>query len=251
MQDKTSHPHPFSHIPGVSYDLETGEPFLPLPPPLDKYRLTPWRYNEADIQSVLSMMNDERVYMYLMGPPCPYTIEHAKSWIAAKTENTGKLVTYLRETKSWSDIQKISGCPFEVVRFSENPNSAGAEHLGVIDAKVESMLDAPGRSWNEPFFSDAEFAATQQWIFGDYLSPSHHNKGIMTACMKLLLDQFFDPIMRVKEWRVTAFVGNWASRRVFEKNGFVFTGEIQLMGTLPVAKGGPKEVHAWVLELSR
>ncbi|KAH8917936.1 hypothetical protein BT69DRAFT_1354325 [Atractiella rhizophila] len=234
--------HPFSHIPGISYDTETEEPFLKLPPPLDNYRLTPWRSDEADIHSNMEILNDKRVYMNLLGPPFPYTIENARFWCSLRTDGTRKLVTYLRETKDWRDIQKISGCPFEVIRYSDRPDSAGGKFLGSIDARP---LD--GEPFEDACFPDIDFASKQSWMFGDLLSPEHHGKGVMSACLSVLLAQFFDPIMRVKHWKVTPFVGNWASRRVFEKNGFSLTGETKAQGTL-AHKGGPEEMQEWVLE---
>ncbi|KAH8925099.1 hypothetical protein BT69DRAFT_18884 [Atractiella rhizophila] len=243
--------HPFSHIPGVSYDPKTNEPFLTLAPPLHNYRLTPWRDDEVDVQSNMEILNDKRVYMNLLGPPYPYTEEMAKSWIKQKHECTSRLVKYLQETKGWSEIQKISACPFEVIRYSENIESAGGRLLGCIDARPESLNVKPGEMWKDPFFPDGDFAGKQQWMFGDFLSPDHHGKGVMSACVAVLLARFFDPIMRVKYWRLGAFVGNWASRRVFEKNGFHFTGETRSCGKRVASKGEPEELFEWVMELRR
>ena len=51
---------------------------------------------------------------------------------------------------------------------------------------------------------------------------THHGRGIMTAALKTLVDEWMIVRMGAKQLRVEAFIGNIGSVRVFEKNGFVW-----------------------------
>lgn len=55
----------------------------------------------------------------------------------------------------------------------------------------------------------------------DYLAPSHHGRGIMSAALGTIIREWMVPRMAARKIRVEAFVGNVGSVRVFEKNGFV------------------------------
>lgn len=74
----------------------------------------------------------------------------------------------------------------------------------------------------------------------DFIAPSYWGQGIMSAAVKVALDfsmQYFN--LHIAE--VTYFAENRASRRVFEKNGFVDTGIVPKGMTMSESKGG--KVH--------
>lgn len=54
----------------------------------------------------------------------------------------------------------------------------------------------------------------------DCLASSHHGKGIMTAAVRTLMQEWVVPCMGAKAMRVEACEGNVGSVKVFEKNGF-------------------------------
>ena len=54
----------------IQINPATGEPFLPLRSHPNLI-LTPFR--DADVPAILELLNDERVYSWLDGPPKPYT----------------------------------------------------------------------------------------------------------------------------------------------------------------------------------
>lgn len=51
----------------------------------------------------------------------------------------------------------------------------------------------------------------------DWLTPSHHGKGIMTLVMKTVLRDWAVPYMNVRNLKCYLFKGNTGSLRVFEK----------------------------------
>ena len=62
----------------------------------------------------------------------------------------------------------------------------------------------------------------------DYLAASHHGKGIMSAAIGTLIRDWAVPRMGVRQIRVETFVDNIGSRRVFEKNGFVYEKSVPM-----------------------
>ncbi len=55
-----------------------------------------------------------------------------------------------------------------------------------------------------------------------YLAPSHHRRGIMSAATNAIVHDFLVPYMNAHLITGSYFECNSGSRKVFEKNGFVF-----------------------------
>jgi len=84
------------------------------------------------------------------------------------------------------------------------------------------------------------------WAMGDYLKPSHHGKGIMTAVVGILLNAWGIPRMNIRCVQAIVLEGNTGSVRVFEKNGFVLRKTVQdcvRMVTKAEYIGGLHTVH--------
>ena len=62
----------------------------------------------------------------------------------------------------------------------------------------------------------------------------------MTSALRTLLDKFAIPDLHVHEIIGTNFGHNIASRRVFEKNGFIYRNTVPNAATLSESKGGGK-----------
>lgn len=58
-----------------------------------------------------------------------------------------------------------------------------------------------------------------------YLAPSHHRRGIMSAVLKVLLNEWMVPKMNCQTIWVGYFPNNEASARTFVRNGFKVAGE--------------------------
>jgi RimJ/RimL family protein N-acetyltransferase len=70
----------------------------------------------------------------------------------------------------------------------------------------------------------------------DYLAPSHHGQGIMSAVVKALVERWAVPRLGARWIRPTTFEDNAGSMRVFLKNGFVLWKTVPDGMTTP-AKG--------------
>lgn len=84
----------------------------------------------------------------------------------------------------------------------------------------------------------------------DYMASSHHGRGIMSKAIGTLIREWMVPRMNAKHMRTEAFVGNAASVRVFEKNGFVLEGTTKIER---VTSAGVKHegMHALTWELEK
>ncbi|KAH8925100.1 hypothetical protein BT69DRAFT_1280030 [Atractiella rhizophila] len=223
--------HPYSHIPGIFYDFQNKEPFVPLPDPLSAYRLTVWRKDDSrDIESLVKILNDGKVHPNLLRIPYPYKREDGEFYSNWRYDELKPTLDLLRASDNMNEFtsESLKACPFEVIRYSEDPAASGGRLLGMVAAR---KLDEG------------------TWELSDYLDPSEHGKGVMTACIGTTLTIFSNLQMNstVQLWVAKPFVGNWASRRVFEKNGFVFSEKKESMKTM---KGDGKEEEriGWVME---
>ncbi|KAF7165390.1 hypothetical protein CNMCM5623_009555 [Aspergillus felis] len=72
----------------------------------------------------------------------------------------------------------------------------------------------------------------------DYLSPTHHGKGIMTAVIKAVVEEWAVPRMNARVIKASAYAENRASMRVFEKNGFQLEFELEDWAVVPLDRGG-------------
>jgi RimJ/RimL family protein N-acetyltransferase len=66
----------------------------------------------------------------------------------------------------------------------------------------------------------------------------------MTAAIETITREWAIPHVGVRRIRASVFEGNWGSRRVFEKNGLEFIGEVFVKGG---GVNGEDRVH-WFLE---
>jgi len=212
------------------YDEVNREPYLALPYPHENIRLTPPRL--SDVESIVSILNDRRVYASLQGPPFPYKSDHAVSWITLVKKTCDDVVVQLEAAPRPSEHQEgagedvfiVGGCPVRILRERKEDGSdmylgdLGIDRHGfplVVDEeeKARKTRENEAKSIGDP---------TIIWSFGDYLASSHHGRGIMTAAVRMLMEKWAIPHMNVRRIRAEVFTGNIASQRVFEKNGFKY-----------------------------
>jgi len=70
-------------------------------------------------------------------------------------------------------------------------------------------------------------------VSADYLRSSHHGKGIMSAAVGVVINQWMIAHLNAHKIRTEAIEGNTGSVRVFEKNGF------KLLGTVKTKRDNP------------
>lgn len=87
----------------------TGEVFLRLPAPYENIIITPPRYSDAD--DIVTILNDPRVYKFLLGPAIPHHHHHAMDWLRRVKSNSDRVLESLREGKT-----VVDGCPVQHIR---------------------------------------------------------------------------------------------------------------------------------------
>ncbi|CAG8587370.1 974_t:CDS:2, partial [Acaulospora colombiana] len=160
-----------------------------------------------------------------------------------------KVQEFLQEIEA--ENQFINGSPVRSIReVQEN----GTDLLiGDIDLKRE----LPDVAWAEKEDADNLLKPagdpTIVWTIGDtettqsnqdFLAPSHHRRGIMSAALRTLIEGWAIPRMNCRRMLVTAFVGNVASVGVFRKVGFKHVRDVENAIALPEGRGGHlKSLH--------
>ncbi|KAA1468480.1 hypothetical protein DENSPDRAFT_814755 [Dentipellis sp. KUC8613] len=222
----------------------TGEPYLRLPAPHSNIIITPLR--PSDATGMVEALNDPAIYQWLSGPAFPYLPTHAEWWI-----NQVQPV----ETAAWKELQegdadaplKIVGyCPVSAIR--EQLDDGTEVYLGSADFKRHDYIDIVDLEERARLKAenDAKEAGdpTIIWSFGDWISPKAHGRGIMTAVIRTLMQEWGVPRMGIRYMLPVLFVGNVGSLRVFEKNGFVLAKTIEGIVDFPAKGAFPAEKRA-------
>ena len=87
----------------------TGEVFLRLPAPHENVIITTPR--ESDKDDIVLMLNDPRIYKFLLSPPFPYQTQHAEAWLRTTKKKSDELLEDLHEGKA-----VVDGCPVQYIR---------------------------------------------------------------------------------------------------------------------------------------
>ncbi|KAF9538112.1 hypothetical protein EC957_007231 [Mortierella hygrophila] len=169
--------------------------------------LGPWF--PTDRETLVEYLNDARIYSYLCGPPFPYTLEDADFWLGIQVE---------RMTEK--------GTPLD---FCFRDMSRGGKAVGSIAVSNGSDDVLTGDD------------------VGYWLAPEYHGQGLMTKALRLLLHRVSMVEAGKRKFNAHAFIGNYPSRRIMEKVGFVVQEGEGWEKT--VVKNG-KEIRMWVLRLS-
>ncbi|KAG9314171.1 hypothetical protein JVU11DRAFT_4957 [Chiua virens] len=160
-------------------------------------------------------------------PPIPYRDEHADEWLPPIIKQSGDILAELREEERshpGGPLKLVGGCPVRYIReVLPDGTDVYLGDIGINRAQMEEVLDPDERKRavetnNEKAVGDPSIV----WAFGDYLTASHHGRGIMSAAMGTILHNWAIPRMGVRRMVGYTFTGNEGSRRVFEKNGFRF-----------------------------
>ncbi|KAL5528335.1 hypothetical protein ACEPAF_7471 [Sanghuangporus sanghuang] len=204
----------------------TNEIYLQLPPPHENIIITPPRKNDTD--AIVEAMNDPRVYMTLLSPPFPYLREHAEAWLVSSIQACDTAYDKLKQAAAKdvddrSPVVHVDGCPVSFLREVRKDGSDA--YLGSIGIF---------RSFRFQFLRDEERERSLSsrnlelpaghpeiiWEIADHLVSSHHGRGIVTAVVRTLINDWAVPRMNAHVIYASAFTGNIASVRVFLKNGF-------------------------------
>ncbi|KIJ65050.1 hypothetical protein HYDPIDRAFT_88753 [Hydnomerulius pinastri MD-312] len=204
---------------------QTEEPFLRLPAPNDNIILTPPRLTDGKYLGPI--INDPQVSVWLEGPPIPYLDEYAPGWLELIKGQSDAIIAELKEEERLNPdgpLKLVGGCPVRHIReVLPDGTDIYLGDIGINRAQLEEVFEPEERRQalevnNSKAIGDPSII----WTFGDYLAPSHHRRGIMTAAMSTILNSWAIPRMGVRFMTGYTFSGNQGSRRVFEKSGFVW-----------------------------
>jgi len=249
-----------------------NQPFIRVPHSQSQLILTPPRL--TDSEAVFAILNDRRVYMNLLGPPFPYTQRDWDDWFPTISKTAADALSEYTEaekvrqagngtTQKWVS----TGLPVMAIR-EVSEDTGDMTFLGEINIRRRAFLTvldederkrmkdgndsfAPGDpriQWEVgckfPIHLGRSSLLPPQDLFLTgllvYLSPSAHGRGIMPAVLQVLLDTFLIPYMNVHHITGAYFEHNRASRRVFEKTGFVLEKVVPEAIELPETKTGVK-----------
>ena len=232
------------------FDSRTGEPYLQLPPPNDNVRITPPR--REDVEVTVQLLNDERVYTWLVGLPHPYSQEDGIAWNSMITSRYQGLFQRIETGE-----RIVDACPVQCIR---EVHADGTDtFIGDISIRRESTQMEWASSENE---TKAVGDPTIVWTIGCerfnllattnmiliesqvYLAVSHHRRGIMSAAVRMLIDNWAVPRMNCQRIITSAMLGNVASVGVFKKLGFKHVRDVENAIRLPEGRGGHlKSLH--------
>ncbi|KAI1926050.1 hypothetical protein LOZ12_000523 [Ophidiomyces ophidiicola] len=213
--------------------------------------MTPYR--AQDTGPILLYLNDPVIYKWLRTPPVPYTREHAETWVDMCMEI---FKTPLRDGEQWYQNKTgwVAECPIKAIREVKRNELGEIEEVMIGDIGIsrhtfDEILDEGERIETKKINDERKVGDEKIiWTIGDWLGPNYHGKGIMTACIKTLIN-WATINMNVHHIRVFVGVGNVGSRRVFEKNDFTYIETIKDAYELPEIKGGGSmslEVLDWI-----
>lgn len=214
-------------------DPRTGEVFLRLPVPHENIITTPPR--DCDVADTVPILNDPKVYKTLVGLPFPYHPHHAEEWLGAAKKKSDKVLENLRKGKV-----VVDGCPVRHLRemqpngtelFLEDLSVGRHRWFEVADEDLrervtkegsEKPVGDPGIVWTlgGVWRSAAEISAIPLWHSADYFRPSHHGRGIMSAAVGAVINQWMIPHLNGHKIRTKAIEGDIARVRVFEMGTF-------------------------------
>lgn len=224
-----------SQLDPLEFDSSRNEPFLRL----REHRniiLTPPRPS-SDAPRLVGLLSDPIIYMQLARSPVPYRLEDANALLERIQVQADAIFKALEDAKD--EPAALVGCPVSFIREIQDDGSQLL--IGHIDIRtsasssrnfreiegnrvVEKQPQAQSRDTGHQVVSRDD---PIEWTIGDWLSPSHHGRGIMTDAVRTLIQDWAVPRMRVQRIVVGAFTGNPASVRVFEKNGFRTTSVVE------------------------
>ncbi|KAF2817809.1 uncharacterized protein BDZ99DRAFT_373962 [Mytilinidion resinicola] len=229
--------------PEIQFD-KNGSPFLRLPAPHNHIILTPPR--PTDGPAMIEMHNDPAIYMTLFSPPFPFTQRSFDDFYPIMSGTTQKAWEEYQEGKAVEGREKwvSAGLPVTCIRVAKGEPTGEEKMLGDFTIKkrryvsikdLEARAERKGENDGWPA-GDPRI----EWELGFYLSPTLHGQGIMPAVVRTMTEAFFIPFMNTHRISGGFFIHNLASRRVFEKNGYVFTGAFPNVFEMHESKAGIK-----------
>jgi len=208
-------------------DPATQEPYLRLPHFHSNIIITPPR--DADVSSIVEVLNDPKVYVWLDSVPHPFTEDMARAWVQrakAKSDEVLHGPLGLEQGTFKLDGAYFGDCPFSSIRTVKGDGSQVC--IGDVGVRRSKFLHVEDEAARKKFVEENDRREAGDpdivWAMADFLSSEYHSRGIMTSVISTVMKEWMLPCMNVHIIRTETFVGNAGSSKVFEKNGFVVEG---------------------------
>ncbi|KAH8119298.1 GNAT domain-containing protein [Phellopilus nigrolimitatus] len=226
---------------------KTNEVYLQLAAPLQNIIITPPRLSDAP--AITQILNDPRVYKTLEGPPCPYLLEHAESWITSVKKESDVVLKALEDVAEKerqiehgaAGLVVVNGCPVRALReVQDDGTDIFLGDIGISRCVRFHYLRNEGEEAALVTRNAALATGDPEiiWTIGYYLAASHHDKGIMSAALRTIMLDWAIPRMNARRGLGLAFKGNAGSVKVFQKNGFEMIDTVEDCVVIPESKGG-------------
>ncbi|KAF5871812.1 putative gnat family protein [Botrytis fragariae] len=194
------------------------------------------RPRTSDAKNSIAAFANPAVYLNLTGPPFPYTQDDFDSFFNEVLDKNSRIAAAeLWDAKSaqedGSPVQKwVGAVPFpsiREVRVGEKGERI-EEFIGQIDIRRRGFVTTIDEEERKKLAGEHAERKTGdpgiEWEIGFWLLPSHHGRAIMPAVLQTLTSEFFIPYMNLNFLTGEYLEFNKASKRVFEKCGFVDEG---------------------------
>ncbi|KAJ6522740.1 acyl-CoA N-acyltransferase [Mycena capillaripes] len=189
----------------------TNEPYIPLPAPLERFYLGAAR--QSDVPHDVAMMSDVRVARTLVGPPFPMPLANTLRSLARERA----AVTALFAAYAEGTFRPAAAAPFCILR--ERQGDGSDAYVGQItmfycgdEEKRQTPVNDAWEEWR---------TRTKVWEIGAALRPEYHGKGLASAAVNIMLNEWAVPQMGCTEIRAQCFMSNLGSVKLWEKHGFV------------------------------
>ncbi|KAJ7818804.1 hypothetical protein B0H14DRAFT_2601092 [Mycena olivaceomarginata] len=183
---------------------------------------------QSDLPGDMAMMNDIRVVRSVHGPPFPNPLISAQRHLVRQRT----LVADLFASYASGTFRPAASSPFFVLR--ERQPSGPDAYVGQV-----SIGPDPGAARVSPINDQWEAWRSHGVLdMGAALNVAYHRRGVASAAVRVLLEDWAVPQMGATEIHASAYVSNVASVRLWEKHGFVEEKGMRGVVSVPEAKGG-------------
>ncbi|KAJ7924711.1 acyl-CoA N-acyltransferase [Mycena leptocephala] len=210
-----------------------NEPYIPLPAPHERFHLGTMR--QSDVPQDAAMMNDVRVARTLVGPAFPMPLAKTQGWLVRERAAVAALFAAYAE----GTFRPAAAAPFCILRERQEDGDGADKYVGQVTmfycGDAETRRTPVNDAWEE------WRTRTKVWGIGAALRPEYHGKGLGSAAVSIVLNEWAVPQMGCTEVRAQCFMSNLGSVKLWEKHGFVEEPELRGVVNVDEAKGGGVE----------
>ncbi|KAF7911138.1 uncharacterized protein EAF01_002646 [Botrytis porri] len=194
------------------------------------------RPRTSDAKATIPAFANPAIYLNLTGPPFPYTQDDFDSFFNEVLDKNSRVAAAelwdaTSAKEDGSPVQKwVGAVPFPSIREARvgEEGERIEEFIGQIEIRrrgfVTTIDDVERKKLAKENADRKTGDPGIEWEIGFWLLPSHHGRAIMPVVLQTLISEFFIPYMNLNFLTGEYLEFNKASKRVFEKCGFVDEG---------------------------